>query len=190
METLITARLILREWTPEDAEALLAIAGNQNVAAGLGQKPLVSREEAAALINRYRGSGDVWALEHRLRHRVIGMVGLTDDALCRGGGHRQMLTAALVEEHWGSGYADEAVKTLLKHVFHATAQDIVTACHSSENNGFKRVLEKSGFICEGTLRRALRLWNGEVRDAVCWSILREEFEKLPVTRKTGRSALR
>jgi putative acetyltransferase len=183
METLVTTRMLLRGWAPEDADDLFMIAGNPNVAAGAGWKPLGSREEAAELIGRYSARGDVWALEHRLHHRIIGVIGLSDDAFRPEMIRCKMLTVSLAEEFWGSGYAGEAAKVLLKHAFLQMKLDFVTANHFNSNTRSKRVLEKCGFACEGTLRRALLLWNGEIRDAVSYSILREEFKKLPVTRR-------
>ena len=49
---------------------------------------------------------------------------------------------------------------------------------SETNIRSQRVIEKCGFTYEGTLRRAYRLYNNEIREVRCYSMLREEYEKL------------
>ena len=50
--------------------------------------------------------------------------------------------------------------------------------HYPENVRSGRVVEKCGFTYEGTLRKAFALSDGIPRDHVCYSMTREEFDKL------------
>lgn len=175
MQTLITTRLILRGWTPDDAGDLFEIGGNPNVAAGAGWKPLGNRDEALGLIDGFNERSDVWAIEHRLKNKVIGTAGLKPDVFRHDDVNCKMLTFSVAETYWGCGYAREAACALLKHAFIHLKLDFVAVHHFPSNDRSKRVIEKCGFASEGTLRRAVRLWDGQIQDAVCYSILREEF---------------
>lgn len=183
MQTLITERLVLRGWAQNDADDLFEIVGNPKVAAGAGRKPLDNRDDVPGLIDRYSERDNVWALEHRLHKKVIGAIGLSPDFFRPMVDKCKMLTFSLAEPFWGNGYAKEAAQTLIKYAFLHMNLDIVTTNHFSTNVRSKRVIEKCGFMCEGTLRRSIQIYNGQVYDAVSYSLLREEFRNPPATRR-------
>ncbi len=189
MQTLTTERLILRGWNHSDADDLYEIVGNPNVAKGAGWKPMDNRADVPGLIDRYIDREDVWAIEHRLHKKVIGAVGLNVDVFRPTLDKCKMLTFSLSEAFWGSGYAKEAAQALLRHAFAHLHLDIVTTNHFPSNVQSKRVIEKCGFVYEGTLRRAIQLYNGAVSDAACYSILREEYKNPPATRGMRHAAL-
>lgn len=74
-------------------------------------------------------------------------------------------------DHWGNGYATEAVGHLLALGFEVLKLERISAtCHPG-NIASIRVLEKSGFSQEGLLR-SHRLVRGVRRDSLLFSILR------------------
>lgn len=76
-------------------------------------------------------------------------------------------------DHWGKGYATEAVGHLLAVGFEELKLERISAtCHPG-NMASIRVLEKSGFRQEGLLR-SHRLVRGVRRDSLLFSILPSE----------------
>ena len=81
----------------------------------------------------------------------------------------------LGETSWGKGYASEAVKLAAHFAFHHLDAVRVFAEVFVGNDASRRVLEKSGFHLDGTLRRH-RIKRGEWRDRWFFTLLRGEWE--------------
>lgn len=79
------------------------------------------------------------------------------------------------EEYWGRGLATEAASRAIKHVFEDTYADVLSVLHYPFNVASRKVIEKCGFRYEGTLRRALKTYDGKIHDLVCYSMLRSEY---------------
>jgi RimJ/RimL family protein N-acetyltransferase len=80
-------------------------------------------------------------------------------------------------ERWGQGFATEAVSSVVAHVFNADSEvNRFRAMADSRNVASQRVLEKSGFLREGTLRQN-RFMNGDPVDEVWFGLLRSEWTK-------------
>ena len=81
----------------------------------------------------------------------------------------------------GKGYATEAGTILVDYLF--LSKDIVRiqADTSEDNMASQRVLEKIGFIPEGILRK-VSFEYGAWKNAIQFSILREEWEKSRIAR--------
>ena len=71
----------------------------------------------------------------------------------------------LRSDHWGRGYASEAMSAFLAHIFSTRDIDRVTADVDPRNEGSLRLLEKHGFVETG---RASGTWNTHI--GVCDSI--------------------
>lgn len=109
---------------------------------------------AAVLGGKAIGSVAVWTTDHHDRNGELGYTF-----------HR---------DHWGNGYATEAVNLLLVFGFNTLQLERISAtCHPG-NIGSIRVLEKSGFTFEGRLR-SHRFFRGARRDSLLYSILRDEY---------------
>jgi aminoglycoside 6'-N-acetyltransferase len=81
-------------------------------------------------------------------------------------------------EYRGKGYAGEALALLLDYIFAAYPVERVSAYTDPQNIPSRRLLERLGFICEGTMRSAI-FHHGDWRDLCIYGILRREW----VTRK-------
>jgi RimJ/RimL family protein N-acetyltransferase len=81
----------------------------------------------------------------------------------------------LAREHWGRGFATEAVDALLTHLFEGRSATRVHAQLHPENVASARVLERSGFIFEGHTRDSY--WLGEeASDNWLFGLRRPEWE--------------
>lgn len=178
MNTLITERLILRPFKETDLEDLYEYASNPNIGPRAGWKPHQSKEESKGILNMFMEAGDVWALEYKENHKVIGSLGLHNDRL-RSVDDIKMLGYVLSEDYWGKGLVAEAAKAAIQYAFEKLGVKLVSVHHYPFNQQSKRVIEKCGFIYEGTLRHATKLYDGTVYDLVCYSLTREEWENSP-----------
>lgn len=127
---LITDRLVIRDWTVDDAEAALAIYGAEEVTHWL--TPAMDRvgdvaamravlqawHEAQPKLPPPRGR---WAMERREDGRVIGGLGIRllppfDEDL--------ELSWQLHPDAWGHGYATEGSKALIEWAFTQDADEL------------------------------------------------------------------
>jgi RimJ/RimL family protein N-acetyltransferase len=78
-------------------------------------------------------------------------------------------------EHWGQGYAEDAVRILLRYGFwEQRYQKCDSAClHANEAS--IRLHKKLGFIEEGRRRRQT-FFNGQYYDSIEFGMTREEFD--------------
>jgi RimJ/RimL family protein N-acetyltransferase len=85
------------------------------------------------------------------------------------------LGIAICPEHRNKGYASEAISTLTDYLFLSRDQNRIQAVADRDNDASIRAFEKSGFVKEGVLRKAL--WNRDGRwgDGVMLGILREDW---------------
>jgi RimJ/RimL family protein N-acetyltransferase len=84
----------------------------------------------------------------------------------------------------GKGYCTEAINLLLDFLFLSSAVARVQVITDTKNAASLRVLEKTGFRKEGTIRKFM-FSRGEWRDGYLCSILREEWKGPRVLKDTA-----
>ena len=82
------------------------------------------------------------------------------------------------EAAWGHGYATEAAGALVGWAFDTFDLNRVQAETDTRNVASARVLEKLGFVREGTLREDC-IVNGDVSDSWVYGLLRREWRSPP-----------
>jgi RimJ/RimL family protein N-acetyltransferase len=75
---------------------------------------------------------------------------------------------------WGQGYATEAARSVIQWAFDSLDANRLQAETDTRNVASARVLEKLGFIREGTLREDCAV-NGEVSDSWVYGLIRREW---------------
>ena len=80
-------------------------------------------------------------------------------------------------EDRGKGYMSEALRIFSAHVFESKPIERLQLCMFTGNMASRRVAERCGYRCEGTMRKAAML-HGEWRDIYLFSLLREECSSL------------
>ena len=78
-------------------------------------------------------------------------------------------------DHWGKGYATEAASLAVTHGFEELALHRVSATIVADNEASKRVVEKLGFVHEGT-KRDDAFVGGEYVDREVYAVLASEWE--------------
>jgi len=174
--TLDTERLRLRPFTDEDADALYALHTNANALRYWDSPPWTERARAERFIAASRqmaeeGTGARLAIDRVADDAFIGWSSLTRwDRVHRSASLGYCLTDAA----WGLGYATEAAHRLLQWAFDTLDLNRVQAEADTRNVASARVLEKLGFVREGTLREDCVV-NGEVSDSWVYGLIRREW---------------
>ena len=90
----------------------------------------------------------------------------------------------LVPNERGKGYCAEAVNIMVDYLFLSKNVERIQAMTDLRNVSSQKVLEKSGFKKEGTVRKLFFL-RGQLTDAFLYSILREEWKEPKMLTRTA-----
>lgn len=178
-EPIETERLRLRPFAERDLDALANILARPDVMRYLYEDPLTRNEVAVLLDERVRQNhltdqGDtLWlAIELKESGAMIGSVHLawlSQEHAQAEVGYR------LHPDHWGQGYASEAVLAMLAFGFRALElHRIVGACDDRNEPG-RRLLERIGMRREAQFRE-VEWVKGEWRSQLVYALLRNEWE--------------
>ena len=174
MQTLESERLILRNFTELDTDDLYRYAVDPEVGPRAGWKPHESRAESLAIVRMFISDDNVWAIERKSDHRMIGSLGFHNDKW-RNLPDVRMFGYVLAQDCWGSGYMSEAVKRAMEYGFLDAGMRLLSVSHYTFNDRSRRVIEKCGFVHEGTLRRAFLRYDGAVFDEAIYSVTKDEW---------------
>ncbi|MFY9914369.1 MAG: GNAT family protein [Nocardioidaceae bacterium] len=174
--TLQTARLRVRPFTGADADALYALHSSAHVLRYWDAPPWTDHARAERFIAACRqmaaeGSGARVALDRLSDGAFIGWCSVTRwNPDYRSASLGYCLDAAA----WGHGFATEAAHSLLQWAFDTLDLNRVQAETDTRNAASAHVLEKLGFVREGTLREDCVV-NGEVSDSWVYGLLRRQW---------------
>lgn len=176
--TLHSSRLTLRPFTESDAAPLFEFARNPNITRFTLWDAHRNLDETLAFVgdyaqSRYReGMAEPYAITLTPNPTPIGSCG----CFWVSQPFRTMeLGYWVAEPFWGMGIAAEACRTLIDHVFCEYAPVRLQARVIAGNTASSRVLEKLGFVFEGTLRSAL-CRKGKYEDLLLYSILQQDLQ--------------
>lgn len=175
-----TARLLLRPFREEDIESFFSCCKNPNLGRNAGWKPHQTLEESQAVLEEvFLNQMNIWAITLKESSELIGAIGLLPDPKRS---YKEAMTLGywLDEDHWGKGYMTEAVNCILHYVFEKLPVEIITATCYPHNLQSQRVLIKNGFIYEGTLHAAEKIYNGKIFDHLCY-YLKRNITQIPKT---------
>lgn len=170
-----TDRLRLRPVTGADGDRLFALHSSAHVMRYWDSPPWSERARAdrfVAVSHRMaeEGTGARLAIDRGADGAFVGWCALTGwDADNRSAELGYVLDAAM----WGHGYATEAARAVLRWAFDTLDLNRVQAETDTRNVASARVLEKIGFVREGTLRENCVV-NGEVSDSWVFGLLRRD----------------
>ncbi|MFC0031903.1 GNAT family N-acetyltransferase [Micromonospora chaiyaphumensis] len=174
--TLHTTRLRLRPFDDADANDLFALHSNARVLRYWDAPPWSDRGRAERFIASCRqmaeeGTGARLAVDRHSDGAFIGWCSLNR-------WNPDYRSAALGycfhEAAWGHGYATETGHAVLRWAFDTLDLNRVQAETDTRNLASARVLEKLGFVREGTLREDC-IVNGEVSDSWVYGLIRREW---------------
>ena len=180
--TLETSRLILRSLVPEDADSLRRWLARDEIYTYWGRKASKGEREPELMfidprpwVKRKPDPDFKWGIVLKETNAVIGDVSIFDIENARMGSVGYRLDPDL----WGHGYVTEALRAAVEFVFTHTELDRLHATADVRNTASNRVLEKCGFVHEGTIR------HGKMVSVYCdyhiWGLLREDWEQMKAT---------
>ena len=175
--TLRTARLRLRPFTEADREALFALHSDAHLLRYWDAPPWSEPSRAERFIAACRQMADEGTGARLAMDRVSDGVFVGWCSLSRWNPDYRSATMGYILDAaaWGHGYATEAGRALLEWAFDALALNRVQAETDTRNAASARVLEKLGFVREGTLREDC-IVNGEVSDSWVYGLIRREWK--------------
>ena len=151
-----TARLRLREFVPQDADALLAVLGDpvtmQYYPAPFDRKAVA--EWIGKNVGRYQRDGyGLWAMVLKDSGELIGNCGCILQEV-EGTSHIE-IGYHVRRDLWGNGYATEAARACMEYAFAKLEVARVISMIRPENMQSRRVAEKNGLTCEKVI-----FWRG------------------------------
>ncbi|KGN39083.1 N-acetyltransferase GCN5 [Knoellia subterranea KCTC 19937] len=173
--TLETSRLRLRPVVDSDGDAVFDLMSNAHVLRYWDSSPWTDRSLSRRFVERSAeaarsGFGVRVVVERMEDGEFLGWVSLTD-------WNPDFRSASLgfvyTEASWGHGYATEAAGALLDWAFGSWDLNRVQAEADTRNIACGRVLEKLGFVREGTLREDC-IVDGVVSDSWVFGLLRRD----------------
>ena len=171
-EIFVTARLILRKITIDDAQAMLTFAGDPEVARGMGYSCYEDLARAQKeIINFYLPNRlENWGIVDKATHQLIGTIGMHIN------GTQANFWWALHQNFWGQGLMPEAAKILRNFAFDELELDVLTSDHYADNPKSGRVMAKIG------MKKLGQIWLYVAKDqksvqADYWALTREDYEK-------------
>lgn len=173
-----TDRLLLREFSINDSEALFKIRSNDNVMRFMGREEMKSISEATEFINKIISSfedksGINWAIVEKTSGKFIGYCCFwrIDYENCRG-----EIGYALHPDYWNLGYMKEAVVKLIEFAFCKLKLHSIEANTDPENISSGKLLESTGFIKEAYFRENF-LFRDKFIDSVVYSLLESDLSR-------------
>ncbi|MDA9521441.1 hypothetical protein XI06_14015 [Bradyrhizobium sp. CCBAU 11434] len=157
----------------DDADAIQSIVADPRVALTTASIPHPYPEGGAkGFVLHVRGvaSRERRNLVMTLREsdELIGMVGYQTKEL------EAELAYMVSPTHWGLGYASEACKEIVAHIFNATEAKAVIARAMTENKASEAVLSKAGLRWQSEMPVELPIRSGTFLTSF-WRLDREDF---------------
>lgn len=165
-----TKDLILRNWQECDANALYEMCLDDTLRKS-GIDFYNSVIDSQNIIRYWKNNRGFKVISNSKNDIFIGFICLSD--MSRYDGYMEM-EYAVADKYRNNGYATQAVKMMLDYGFKEMDLSVIAAWVRSHNKASAKVLEKCSFTFEGRLRRHAR----DKSDTLCYSILREEWEKI------------
>lgn len=182
-------RINLRPFKPSDAKTLQRYANDPKVSRYLPLMPYpYSLDNARSWIKQSRQAARdnrsyAFAIEHVERNEIVGGVSL-EEVRCQD--RAAGIGYWLARPFWGEGLMTEAVRLVLEFSFSHLKLHRVYAQAHDKNVGSWKVMEKLGFVREGTLRKASRIGRRWC-DVYTYGLLRPEFRRRPAGRPRRRT---
>ena len=179
-KTIETDRLILRQFTMEDAPAMFRNWANDDEVTKHLTWPTHSDVEVTKMVlsdwTSHYAKPDFynWAIVLKENGGEpignISVVRINHNTECAAMGY------CMSRAHWRKGVMPEALKAVVDFLFDEVGFNRIEAEHDVNNPASGRVMEKAGLRYEGTLRQSGRNNQGIV-DLVWRAILRSDWEK-------------
>ncbi len=171
-----TDRLFLRQVSLDDLFAMYEIKSNPKVTNQYGREPHSSFIQTETwirlLLDNFRDKESLyWKIINREDNRIAGSITLWNMEL------ESRVAEVGYELHpdfWKKGIMQEALKCIIDWSFETFKLNRVEACPIQGNSSSIKLLERTGFKLEGTLKERVH-FHGKFLDQYYYAILRKEW---------------
>jgi len=165
-----TPRLLLREMTADDAEALFQMRSDERVMRYLARPLQKDVSEAMEFIVKIRASfaqneAIAWGISLYGQSKLIGNISFWK---MDKNNHRTEIGYILDPDFWRQGIMDEAMTTATEYCFKVLNFHSIEANTDPENEASGRLLERHGFVQEAYFRENL-FFEGRFLDSRIYS---------------------
>lgn len=165
----------IRAWRMSDAADLAAALNNPNIQNNLRDGlpcPYTEKDASDYIDAMFRADKNaIFAFAITVDDKAIGSIGVfRKDNIHSRTAEMGYYTSELF---WGQGLGTSAVKQTCKYIFENTDILRIFAEPFAYNTASRRILEKSGFLCEGIMR-ANAVKNGKVLDMALYALLKSD----------------
>ena len=146
-----TARLLLRPWRDDDAEALFKYASDPELGPLAGWPPHKSVDESREVIRTIFSKKGMWAVVWKATGEPIGCVGYlsASDSNLAIEAYTAEVGYWIARPFWGKGICTEALRLVINHCFKEKGFATLWGCYFPDNPASGRVMEKCGFCDTG-----------------------------------------
>lgn len=178
-----TERLVLRPLVAGDIEDVFAYCSDPAVGPDAGWPPHRTIEDSRVFVEVIASAPHVFGIFEKRGEGgadagetgpCIGSIGLIGDPQRRNV-DCLMLGYALGRAAWGRGYMTEASREVLRYGFEELGLGLITCTHYTFNDRSRRVIEKSGFLHEGTLHGIEATPDGIMQDCESYYLPRARW---------------
>lgn len=174
--SLETERLLLREMTPDDVNALLKLFGNAQVVKFLEMNPIKTTDQAEEWMRWIGGvfsaSGGLrWGIERKSDGEFIGSAGLHS---WNREAHYAELGFDIAQQHWEANYPLEVARVIIDFSWQQMNLNRLEVNMVQGNVALMKIMEQLGFKHEGIFRQRLRK-GGKYYDVHLYGLLRKEY---------------
>lgn len=175
--SLETERLILRRFTPDDADAMFRNwAGDPEVTRFLSWPTHTDVSVSRAVIDSWTKEYEKpnyysWAIVLKEINEPIGSISAV---FCRDDLRLVEIGYCIGQKWWHRGYTSEALAELIRFFFEDVGMNRIEAKHDPRNPNSGKVMLKCGMKYEGTTRQDF-INNQGICDSARYAILAEEY---------------
>ncbi|SEE48739.1 GNAT family N-acetyltransferase [Jiangella alba] len=167
------SQVILREFAPDDLDTIAGVVGDDRVTTFLSFDSR-SRGQASTMLTHMLSSAKAdpraeyyLAIQPQAGPLPVGFI-----RLAHSGVRAAKIGYAVAADHWGRGYATDAVGTVIRFAWDVLDLHRITAAIGPQNAASIAVVKRVGMEYEGRLRDHV-FTNGAWRDSLLYSIIRQ-----------------
>ena len=179
-KTIETDRLILRQFTMDDAPAMYRNWASDDIVTKHMTWPTHPSVEVSKMVlsdwTASYAKDDYYQWAIVLKENGPEPIGSISAVHIHEKIDGAVMGYCMARSHWGKGIMTEALIALIDFFFTEVGVNRIEADHDPNNPASGRVMEKSGMSYEGTLRQAGRSNQGII-DVSRWAILRQDWRK-------------
>lgn len=175
---LLTERLILRDYTIDDAKEILKYLNQKEVMKWIHGIPYpLTLSEAKKILKGNEKGAHYFAIVIREKNKLIGSIWFRH--IEEATNYKIAELGYLIDkEEWGKGYATEAITKLIQWGFKNLKLNKIYATTCIENNPSRKLLRKFNFKLEGRLRKHFNIrFENKWCDEEIYGLLKEEWKR-------------